>query len=665
MPNLVGIHDPTAPAEELARDLSKMMAAVDYAAFSFAKRSQVDPPLACGNVLTGVEHNLSQPVIDDRRGLWLMLDGELLGTRELAREIERAGVSVEGKDDAGLALAGYVAFGAKFFERMNGQWNIVLHDREKRETSIITDRIGSRLLYYADDGRRFVFSSEAKGVVAGRTVSTRPGGTALLQLLMAGTHCGDSTWLEGIKVMGPGTILRLNAKSGQRKRERYWRFHFREGDPETSEDSYAEGFARRLRAATERCMKRKPGHPIAITLSGGLDSRSVALAIDRAHLPITSITYGSPDSPDAIYAAELAKVIGLDHHFIEDLWPGLVEASGVVCNELLGPSPTGKRGFYSAQLERALWRSEAMGALNGVASTIWHPLYRKYMRLMLNGACGDAMTGSHLTPNLLLSPPRAAVIRDLQRRTFFGDRARIEKLLNPAFASRAFGELDDYFASTFDEIDQDEAMSISNVWDMENRQRRGTFSSFSIERYFCTCRSPYLDYELTEFLATVPGRWRFQQRIYKRMLVTAFPEAKHVPWAYTRGRITKSPAFEFMREAFNFAKGRAERLLPAGSAKAPHWNFRDEAKMLQEDRDLAVMLEEFTQSDLFPADVFDAAGLRAFVADFSASPNPGELSTLYAHLVGIAKCTEMFLAPRKLVPPDAADPSRFGVSTEA
>jgi hypothetical protein len=236
----------------------------------------------------------------------------------------------------------------------------------------------------------------------------------------------------------------------------------------------------------------------------------------------------------------------------------------------------------------------------------------------------------------------------------------VEKLLNPAFAARAFGELDDYFASTFADIDQDEPMAIANVWDMENRQRRGTFSAFPIERYFCTCRSPYLDYELTEQLASVPGRWRFQQRIYKRMLLTAFPEAKHVPWAYTRGRITMSPAYEFLRETFNFAK----RYLPTKADTQPHWNFRDEARMMKEDRDLAVMLEDFTRSDLFPSDVFDADAVKNFIAEFQASDTPGELSTLYAHLVGIAKCTELFLSPGELVVPPAADPSNFGVSTE-
>src|SRR6185436_102858 len=170
VPNLVGIHDPTAPADDLARDLSRMMKAVDLPAFHFARRTELDPPIACGNILTGVENNMSQPARDEKRGLWLMLDGELLGAGELSEELEKRGVSVAGKDDAGLALAAYVAFGSSFVDRLNGQWNLVLHHRETKETWLITDRIGSRLLYFAEDGRRFVFANEMKGVIAGRAV---------------------------------------------------------------------------------------------------------------------------------------------------------------------------------------------------------------------------------------------------------------------------------------------------------------------------------------------------------------------------------------------------------------------------------------------------------------------------------------------------------------
>jgi hypothetical protein len=307
-----------------------------------------------------------------------------------------------------------------------------------------------------------------------------------------------------------------------------------------------------------------------------------------------------------------------------------------------------------------------MAALNGVASTIWHPLYRRFMRVMLNGACGDAMTGSHLTPDLLLGPSRHDVISGLARRTMQQSSELLQSILAKEYylANREAVVLD--FARTFDEIDADEPCGLSNVWDMENRQRRGTFASFTIERYFCTCRSPYLDYDLIELLATVPAHWRFQQRVYKRMLVTQFPEARHVPWAYTRGRITKSPTFEFLREAFNFSKGRVARMLPHRSRMA-HWLFRDEVSMLREDRDLALQLDAFVRADHFPSHVFSARGVRNFVDRFRAGPDPleTEMATLYAHIVGLSKCIELFLGGSDILVSPAADPANFGVDAAA
>jgi asparagine synthetase B (glutamine-hydrolysing) len=660
VPNLVGIHDPRAKGEDLSRDLDRMMAAVDLPSFRFEKRRAFGPGIACGNVLTGVENNLLQPAKDEARGLWLMLDGEILSSAELAAELR---IDAREVDDAHVALAMYIRHGSSFFERLNGQWNIVLCDPAERYTLLISDRIGSRILFYAEDEGRLTFASEVKAVIAGRARKTRPGGIGMLGILAGGTCISDTTWFEDIKVVSPGTVIRL--RDGERRRHRYHKLHFRETGPEKSEDAYAAEFGRLLRVATERCMRHRPGHPVAITLSGGLDSRSVALAIDRSRLPITSITYGSPESPDGVYAKQLAELIGLDHHHIEELWPGLVEQSDRLCDRLLGPSPSGKRGFYSSQIDRAAWRSEAMSALNGVASTIWHPLYRRYMRVMLNGACGDAMTGSHLVPELLLGPTRSEVMAGLVRRTLVQHRDLLELILAKEFYAQHAPWLEAELAKTFDDIDADEPCALSNVWDMENRQRRGTFASFTIERYFCTCRSPYLDYELVDLLASVPPRWRFQQRIYKRMLVTEFPEAKHVPWAYTRGRITKSPTYEFLREAFNFSKGRLERMLPRRSSRMAHWLFRDEVTMLRDDADLAVQLERFARAEWFPSHVFSAKGVLDFVQRFRAGAGDSETATLYAHLVGMSKCIELFLGQDELKVTPAADPASFGVDTSA
>src|SRR5262249_54572757 len=161
---------------------------------------------------------------------------------------------------------------------------------------------------------------------------------------------------------------------------------------------------------------------------------------------------------------------------------------------------------------------------------------------------------------------------------------------------------DHNFRALFDEIDADHPMAIASVFDLENRQRRGALGSYAIERYFCACRSPFLDYDLSSFLADVPPRLRFQQRLYKKMIVRHFPEAKDVPWAYTHHRISDSSFFEFSREALNFAKA---RLLPRRLAR---WSFRDNVALMRADRNLRTTIEAFIASDLFDGEIFDARG---------------------------------------------------------
>lgn len=656
MPNLVGIIDRNAGPAELGADLDRMMEAVDYPSLRFTRKRATADGVAVGNVLPGFEDNLSQPVHDDGGRIWLMLDGELLDREGLARDLQARGFDPADKDDAGLALDAYLAFGDGFFERLNGTWNLVLHDGHLGATFLITDRIGTRLLFFAEDAGRFVFATELKGVIAGRKVVSRPGGFGFLQLMVSAAHVGRDTWVDGIELVEPGTVIRFD-RHGRRQR-RYWRFHFNEGRPEMSERAYAETFGRLLRQATERSMKLHDRQPIAITLSGGLDSRAVALAIDRKHLPIPAITYGGEDSPDVRYARELAEVIGLEHHFIEGLWPGFVKDCEAVYAAELGRDVS--LSYYSAQLERVVWRAEALSMFDGLSSMIWHPLYRKYMRFMLNGAAGDALTGSHLTPRMMLDPTRGELVQAHFEDFLFQDRALVQQIVAPPFYRRFESELYDRFAATWEEIDADEPMAVANVWDMENRQRRGAFQSFTMERYFCVCRTPFVDYDLADHLARVPPRWRFQQRVYKRMLVECFPEAAHVPWAYTEGRITTSPTFEFAREAFNFVRSRIKSMLPSEKNKPPRWEFRDNAKMMREDERLHRVVLDFTRSEHFPSEVLSAEGIRRFVEDFSRSGGV-EPGIMFSHLCGLAKSMELFMRGGRIRVPPLADPGRFGV----
>jgi asparagine synthase (glutamine-hydrolysing) len=657
MPNLVGVIDASQTRERLEAILGRMMDSVDIPAFGYVRRSALAEGVAVGNVLTGVEDNSSQPA--RAPGMWLMLDGEILEVEELKRDLVRRGVETTGLDDAGLALAAYRALGDGFLEALGGSWNLVLHDESKRQTVLACDRLGSRVLYFAEDGRRFTFASEVKGVVSGRPGRSVPGGSGMLQLLMSHAHFGAATWIEGIEIVEPGTVLRFGRDDT--KRSRWARLRFRETGASESEDDLADALHERLKAATARAMKGSERMPLAITLSGGLDSRALLLSIEKKRLPITSITYGDPDSGDVRYARELAHVVGTRHMYIEEHRPRLEAAAADVLDRVLGPLADGRRGFYGCQVDRIAWRSEGMTNFAGLSSMIWHPVYAKEMRLALNGACGDALTGSHLDPALLVTMSRAALIARMQKSVLWQSRELVEEVLDRRFLARWWDSLGPAFAATFREIASEHPMAISSVWDMENRQRRGAFSSFTIERYFCTVRAPFIDRAVVDLLADVPPMWRFQQRLYKRMIVRSFPEARQVPWAAVDGPITADPLFEIARATTLFAIRQLRARLPAKGTKKRAWDFRDVVRLLREDSELSGSIERWTRSEAFPSSVFDAAGVRRFVERFRRGEGGHPESNLFAHLCVLSRLTGWLCGDRVPRIPPEADPSTFGV----
>jgi asparagine synthase (glutamine-hydrolysing) len=659
MPNLVGICDPTADAVSLGRDLERMLRRVDLPAFGFERRTATGRGLAFGNLLPGIEDNLSQPCRDEDAGTWLLLDGELMGVESLRHDLRARGVDPSGLDDAGLAFAAWRCFGESFVDRLNGTWNLVIGFEREGRALIATDRLGSRILFHAHDGQRLVLANEMKAVIAGRTVESRAGGFGLLELLMGPYQHGDRTWIEGISVIDPGTILRFDR--GRLERRRYWRFSFAEGPPPMSEDDAVEGFTARMRGAVSRFSRRRPGLRLGITLSGGLDSRAIALALDRGDRPVAALTYGDEDSADVRYARPLAELCGLDWHYVEAEKARLLDAANTTLDRLVGPARSGRRGFFAAQLDRMVWRDECLGDMTGTTSMIWHPLYARHMDLMLQGACGDALTGSHLGLGLMTGQSRREVMHDLYKGQYFQPREVIEPLLAPRFLDRHWHGREARFVELFDHIDADHPAAVSSIWDMENRQRRGAFSTFGMERYFCAIRAPFLDYELVDFLRSIPPSWRFQQRLYKKMIVRGFPEGAHVPWAYTESRITTSPSYEFAREWANYWKRRVARRLAPKTHQLPNYAFRDNASLLREDPEVWNAVEAWLDSDQFDGEVFRAEGIRALRERLMAGASGEDVVMPYAYFCALARAHRWFLSGEVDTVPPEADPAEFGV----
>jgi asparagine synthase (glutamine-hydrolysing) len=651
MPNLSAIFSPDDGEESIRRRLDRMVAATDLPGISLRCVRQVAPGFQAANLIPRPEWT----ALDDApgaAGMVLLLDGEVLNGADVHRELGDAS-TFEPENILGLIGRAYAAWGEEAFLRLGGCFNVLLLDRTKGSLTIASDRLGSRPLYYGQEGARFIVSSEMKGVLAGREASPRVG-LGMVELFLAGRLSGDRTWLDGVHVFPPGSVWTL--RRGGIERRRYYRARFRASGRTMSHRAYIDAFAGLLRRATERCMSSPSGTRVGITLSGGLDSRSILLSIDPRHLPIPSFTYGAPDSADVQIAEQLARRKGLNHCYLEPMAPSLVDQSAQVIGRLLNEDPVRWRSFFSCQMDRVLWRCEGLGTLDSMASAIWHPVYQSKAQYLLNGAAGDALTGSHLSPLVYLFRSRSKMAQHLLRSAFWQDESRIKPLFREGFFRDAQTAARSRFLEDIAGMEADDPVSLANVWDIENRQRRGTFASFTMERYFASCRCPYLDHELVDFLADIPVHERFQQRLYKEMILTAFPAYQDVPWAYTKGRITASPVYEFAREGKNFAKDRVGRFWRSRTAP-PRWAFRDVRSLLRQDARLFEGLESFLAHDTFPAEVFDRDGIRTFVQNFR---NVGLESDrlAFSMLAGFARLIPWFFARASEVPP-TANPAHF------
>jgi asparagine synthase (glutamine-hydrolysing) len=64
-----------------------------------------------------------------------------------------------------VILASYFEWGTNCVKKFNGMWAFAIHDPAKNILFLSRDRIGKKPLYYFFDGKKFIFSSQIKGIL--------------------------------------------------------------------------------------------------------------------------------------------------------------------------------------------------------------------------------------------------------------------------------------------------------------------------------------------------------------------------------------------------------------------------------------------------------------------------------------------------------------------
>ena len=473
-----------------------------------------------------------QPMTDDGR-LWITFNGEIYNFLELRSELEGHGHQFRSHSDTEVLLAAYRQWGIDCLSRLRGMFALALWDSAERLLFIARDRLGKKPLHYWLDRDGVAFASEPKAFLADPGFEVRPDPVALSTYLSLQYVPAPMSAFAGLQKLPPAHYLTV--RDGHVEIKRYWKLRY-SPKQQLSEREAIDEMMRRLRDAVR--LRLISDVPLGAFLSGGIDSGTiVALMAEFGRVKTFSIGFEEAQYNELGPARLVANRYGTDHREFVVRPDALSVLPDLVWhyNEPYADSsaiPT----FYLAQLTR----QSVTVALNGDAgdenfagydryrATALAARYDRLPRLVQGvvqaGARGmPARSSSRLASRVqrflgaLEQPPQQ---RYAQWMLHFDSSLKTE-LMTPEFSqAAAAADPVGWLTSWYEQSDAPDFVDATLDVDVNSYLPDDLLVKVDIASmaHGLEARSPFLDHELMEFVASLPSSLKLNGSTQKYLL---------------------------------------------------------------------------------------------------------------------------------------------------
>jgi asparagine synthase (glutamine-hydrolysing) len=271
-----------------------------------------------------------QPISNEDGTISVVCNGEIYNYRELAAGLRQRGHVFRTGSDAEVLVHLYEEHGLDFVRYLRGMFAFAIWDATDRRLILGRDRLGIKPLHFATDGRRLVFGSEIKALLAAgidRDVNFE----ALNHYLTLSYVPAPFTLYAHIQKLLPAHLL--IAEDGEVRLERYWHLEYAPDGEGVSTRQYTEALEALLVDAVRSHLVSDV--PVGVFLSGGLDSATVlSLMREQTSGDIKTFSVGFADDSfnELERARATAERFGTEHHemivpsSVTDVVPSLIEA---------------------------------------------------------------------------------------------------------------------------------------------------------------------------------------------------------------------------------------------------------------------------------------------------------------------------------------------------
>ncbi|ABR30375.1 hypothetical protein SU69_02610 [Thermosipho melanesiensis] len=483
-----------------------------------------------------------QPIHNESKDVWVVWNGEIYNFLTLRNELIEKGHSFyTDHSDSEVIVHLYEEYNLNFVNKINGMFAIAIWDKKNKKLVLVRDRMGQKPLFYTIINGNIIFASEIKAILKHPMVKKEPNFEALNHYFTFKNIPAPFTAFENIYSIFPGEMLIFDVNIKKLEHLKYWNIDF----SKQNNDKFEEAIYK-IRKLLEDSVKNRmvSDVPIGAYLSGGLDSSSVvAFMIRNSNKRVKTFSLGyttflEHKAHDIISARKVAKIFGTEHYEYFMSPDELIEDISKVLRSFDSP-------------------------FSGAISTFFlTKLISKHVKVALSGDGADELFGSYLAPRLAqplsyleniyeklkkgykLSDKDLNNLRPFENniefleKLYLYSKGSLEKwkykillfkdeekrlLLNPKIFK--FNKFNSYELLSKDVSNLKALDPLNKVLELEWKtllpDQVLAFVDFLSMAHSVEVRSPFLDYRLVEYVASLPGSWKIKKGIIKYILKEA------------------------------------------------------------------------------------------------------------------------------------------------
>jgi hypothetical protein len=196
-------------------------------------------------------------------------------------------------------LDDYLDMGDKVFSKVDGQFALVLFDAVANVTKVISDPFGMIPVYYGQVHDQYFISTS--GLAVASELQSEMNEFGARAFILYGSTFGDTIWKD-ILLIPPATVLKLDENGTHQST--YWSFDVDQSLLKLSESQSVDCMVESFTASLQHSLENEG--KIWLSLTGGLDSRTIAALADYSKIPFKTYAHGPLDSRDVTLAEHIS-----------------------------------------------------------------------------------------------------------------------------------------------------------------------------------------------------------------------------------------------------------------------------------------------------------------------------------------------------------------------